>query len=52
VIQEEIGGHPPIPLDQNRGFQLGSFSASFWVLNVWGCFEALKNIFGPAIVTL
>jgi hypothetical protein len=49
MIQEEIDGHPPIPLAQNRGFHLGSFSTSFQVLNFWGHFEALNNVFlGPA----
>jgi hypothetical protein len=45
MIQVEIGGHPPIPLAQNRGFHLGSFSTSFRVLNFRGHFEALNNIF-------
>jgi hypothetical protein len=45
LIQEEIGGHPPIPFAQNRGFHLGNFSTSFWVLNFWGRFEALNNVF-------
>jgi hypothetical protein len=44
LIQSEIGGHLPIPLAQNRGFHLGSFSTYFWVLNFWGCFEALNNV--------
>jgi hypothetical protein len=52
MIQVEIGGHPPIPLAQNRGFHLGSFSTSFRVLNFWGRFEALNNIFWAATVTL
>jgi hypothetical protein len=29
MIQEKIGGHPPILLAQNRGFRLGSFSTTF-----------------------
>jgi hypothetical protein len=41
----EIGGHPPIPLAQNKGFHLGSFSTYFWVLNFWGHFEAINSIF-------
>jgi hypothetical protein len=44
-IQVEIYGQPPIPLDQNRGFHLGSFSTMFWVLNLWGHFEILNNVF-------
>ena len=45
----EIGGHPPIPLSQNNYplWQFPSyFSTVFWVLNFWGRFEALNNIFG------
>jgi hypothetical protein len=45
MIQVEIGGHPPIPLAQNMGFHLGSFSTVFRVLNFRGHFEALNNIF-------
>jgi hypothetical protein len=45
MIQVDIGGHPPIPLAQNTVFHLGSFSTVFWVLNFWGHFEALNDIF-------
>jgi hypothetical protein len=41
----DIGGHPPIPLAQNRVFHLDSFSTVFRVPNFWGRFEALNNIF-------
>jgi hypothetical protein len=45
LIQEEISGHPPIPLAQNKGFHLNSFSTTFQVLNFRGCFEVLKIFF-------
>jgi hypothetical protein len=45
MILVDIGGHPPILLAQNTFFYLGSFSTIFQVLNFWGCFEALNNIF-------
>jgi hypothetical protein len=45
MIQVEIGGHPPIPLAQSKVFHFHSFSTLFWVLNFWGHFEALNNIF-------
>jgi hypothetical protein len=45
MIQAEIGGHPPIPLTQNRGFHIGSFSTAFRVLNFRGRFEALNDVF-------
>ena len=45
LIQVDIGGHPPIPLAQKQLFQFGNFSTIFWVLNFWGHFEALNNIF-------
>jgi hypothetical protein len=45
MIQAEIGGHPPIPLAQNKGFHLDSFSTVFRVLNFWGHFKALNNVF-------
>jgi hypothetical protein len=40
-----IGGHPPIPLAQNRGFHLGIFSTTFQVVNFCGRFEALNKFF-------
>jgi hypothetical protein len=46
--EEEISGHPPIPLAQNMGFHLGIFSTVFWVLNFQGHFEALNNVFWDA----
>ena len=45
LIQVDIGGHPPIPLPQKQIFQFGSFSMIFRVLNFWGHFEALNDIF-------
>ena len=43
-----IGGHPPIPLAQNN-YPLwhfpSYFSANFQVLNFWGRFEALNDVF-------
>jgi hypothetical protein len=45
LIQVEIGGNPRIPLAQNMGFHLGNFSTDFRVLNFWGCFEALNDVF-------
>jgi hypothetical protein len=45
MIQAEISGLPPIPLAQNMGFHLGSFSMDFWVLNFQGCFEAINDVF-------
>jgi hypothetical protein len=57
MIQVDIGGHPPIPLAQNMVFHLGSFfSTVFRVLNFWGRFEALNDVFffghlgGPTII--
>jgi hypothetical protein len=41
----DISGHPPIPLVQNMGFHLGSFSTIFRVLNFRGRFEALNEVF-------
>jgi len=40
MIQVDIGGHPPIPTGSSW-----QFFPSFQVLNVWGCFETLNNIF-------
>ena len=48
MIQMEISGHPPIPLAQNNCplWQFPSyFSAVFRVLNFWGRFEALNDVF-------
>jgi len=52
LIQVDIGGHPHLPVGSRRTFilvvyvfYLGSLFLSFWVLNFWGCFEALKNVF-------
>jgi hypothetical protein len=45
LIQVDISGHPPIPLDQKRLFQFGSFSTIFRVLNSRGYFDALNDIF-------
>jgi hypothetical protein len=44
LIKAEIGGHPPIPLAQNKGFHLSIFSTIFQVPNFWGRFEALNNV--------
>jgi hypothetical protein len=41
----DISSHPLIPLAQNTVFHLGIFSLVFWVLNLWGHFEALNDIF-------
>ena len=43
----DIGGHPPIPLDQNNYplWQFPSyFSTVFWVPNFRGRFEALNDV--------
>jgi hypothetical protein len=45
LIQVEVSGHPPFLLAQNMGFHLGSVSIVFQVLNFWGHFEALNNVF-------
>ena len=52
MIQMDIGGHPPIPLAQNMGFHLSSFSTAFRVQNFRGRFESVILFFGLAIVTL
>ena len=41
----DIVGHPPIPLAQKQLFQFDNFSTIFWLLNFWGHFEALNDIF-------
>jgi hypothetical protein len=41
----DIGGHPPIPVDQKTFFHLGSFSIVFRVPNFRGRFEALNDVF-------
>ena len=45
LIQVDIDGYPPIPLAQKQLIQFGSFSTIFRVLNFWGHFEALNDIF-------
>jgi hypothetical protein len=45
MIQEKIGSHLPIMMAQNRGFHLVISSTTFQVLNFWGRFEALNNVF-------
>jgi hypothetical protein len=44
LIHVDIGGHPPLPIGLHIVFILAVFLA-FQVLNFWGHFEALKNIF-------
>ena len=46
VIQVDVGGQPPIPTSSHTIFILAILFLSFWVLNFWGRFEALNNIFG------
>ena len=36
---------PTYSTDPKNSFQLGSFSAIFWVPNFRGCFEALNDVF-------
>jgi hypothetical protein len=51
LIQVDIGGHPPIPTGSHTfhlgsfSFHFGSFFLAFRVLNFWGRFEALNNVF-------
>ena len=48
LIHMDIGGHPPIPLDQNNCplWQFPSyFSTVFWVPNFLDRFEALNDTF-------
>ena len=45
LIQVDIGGHPPIPLAEKIVVSVWQFSIIFWVLNFWGHFEALNNVF-------
>ncbi len=45
MIQVEIGGHPFTHLAQDNCFLVWQFFHSFWVLNFWGRFEALNDVF-------
>jgi hypothetical protein len=45
MIQVDIGGDPPIPRAQSTIFHFDSCSTLFRVLNFWGHFEALNNVF-------
>jgi hypothetical protein len=53
-IQVDIGGHPPIPTSSKHFFGNLLFLAVFRVLNFWGHFEGLNDVFsrsGTSMIT-
>jgi hypothetical protein len=45
LLQVDIGGHPPIPTGSNQLVGNLLFLAFFRVLNLWGHFEGLNDVF-------
>jgi hypothetical protein len=45
LIQVDIIGHPYIPTGSYVVFIMEVIFLDFWVLNFWGRFEALNNVF-------